>query len=323
MDIEEFGTQSEEQEEKTSELQECYDNCDKYKSEPENGLVGNICQWQVLPNNQFTSSAHTIKMLPPGIYNIYIDSYGKFYFNLKNICSDSFINFEDSQLDNILKDINEFWDIADKFLEYGFMHRRGILLYGPAGSGKSILVKQACAQIIKQEGIVVEATTCKPDYITEAVNIVRKIEPEKNMIVIFEDIDAYIHKFGESEVLSFLDGEDSSNHLLCIATTNYPEKLDKRIVARPRRFDRIIKIGMPTKQMRETYFKIKLNVEGKELQKYVDASEGFSFAAMTELVISTKCFNKDFDESITLLKSILLQRTSSEEYYSEKVGFGK
>ena len=40
--------------------------------------------------------------------------------------------------------------------------------------------------------------------------------------------------------------------------TNYPEKLDKRVKSRPRRFDRVVKINNPNKEMRKKFFEIKL-----------------------------------------------------------------
>jgi len=40
---------------------------------------------------------------------------------------------------------------------------------------------------------------------------------------------------------------------LNIASTNYPEKLDRRIISRPRRFDRILRIDAPDARVREAY----------------------------------------------------------------------
>jgi ATP-dependent 26S proteasome regulatory subunit len=55
--------------------------------------------------------------------------------------------------------------------------------------------------------------------------------------------------------LSVLDGENQVDKVLNIATTNYPEKLDRRLVGRPRRFDRLIYIDMPNHVVRREYFK--------------------------------------------------------------------
>ena len=63
---------------------------------------------------------------------------------------------------------------------------------------------------------------------------------------------------GDSELLQWLDGSHQINKVINIATTNYPERLDRRIVSRPRRFDRIIKIEAPAARIRETYLAKKL-----------------------------------------------------------------
>ena len=51
--------------------------------------------------------------------------------------------------------------------------------------------------------------------------------------------------YAESEYLSLLDGENQIGNVVYVATTNYPEKLDKRFTDRPSRFDVVQKISMP------------------------------------------------------------------------------
>src|SRR5256885_610168 len=82
-----------------------------------------------------------------------------------------------------------------------------------------------------------------------------KLEPARPVICLFEDIDAIIEVHGDSEFFLKLAASPEINTVINIATTNYPERLDRRIVSRPRRFDRIIKIEVPTAPIRETYFK--------------------------------------------------------------------
>ena len=117
-----------------------------------------------------------------------------------------------------------------------------------------------------------------------------------------------------------LDGENQVDRVINIATTNYPEKLDKRIVARPRRFDRVIKIDMPNEKIRKEYFKNKLGINGEDLDYWTEASNGFSFASLSELVISVKCLGNSFEKSIERLKE-LSRKHSSSEFEQASVGF--
>lgn len=284
------------------------------KSRNSKEYSANFCQWQILPNETYCASQKTINQIPPNVYDLVYNN-DFLYFQKKNLMSDDFINFPNSKMDEVLKDINEFWNIEDRFKEYGFVFKRGILLYGPAGSGKTVLLSQVMKYLIDKEGIII-STANSPRTIIQGIKILRSIESKKNVIVVIEDIDAYIRNFGEEAVLSFLDGEDSVNNILVLATTNYPEKLDRRIVARPRRFDRIIKIESPNSEMRKIYFEKKLKIKGKEIEEYVKHTENFSFAMMSELVISTKCFDKNFNETVELLKKLNSNKSTSDEYYS-------
>src|SRR5262249_20123468 len=129
-----------------------------------------------------------------------------------------------------------------------------------------------------------------PGIFSRAMELFRKIEPERPLVCMFEDIDAIIEMHGDSELLQWLDRAHPINKVINIATTNYPERLDRRIVSRPRRFDRIIKIEAPSAPIRETYLAKKLpELQAAELGRWVSLTEGLSFAALAELVISVAC----------------------------------
>jgi SpoVK/Ycf46/Vps4 family AAA+-type ATPase len=131
------------------------------------------------------------------------------------------------------------------------------LLHGPAGSGKTCLVQQIIADIVKSDGLVFQCTN-HPAVFNDGLSQFRKVEPNRPIVCLFEDIDAIVEEHGEDEILTLLDGENQIDKVLNIATTNYPEKLDKRLVARPRRFDRVLEIGMPTAEVRKMYFQKKI-----------------------------------------------------------------
>ncbi len=318
--LKEFGTELEKADRPimASKVEDCI------RTERSKNVIANeFNQWQLLSNNTFTASFPTVESIPSSMYELLQDDMGRLLFKQKNINADEFIFFPDSQLEEILKEIDKFWAIKENFKKYKFTHKRGILLYGKAGVGKSVLLYQAIFNMINQNSGIILNVKCHPSILISALENYKKIEPNKNVIVIIEDLDAYIWSHGEESVLSFLDGENSCENTLTIATTNYPEKLDPRIVSRPRRFDRVIKINLPTDEMRKLYFEKKLNITNGEVEKYVQATKEFTFAAMTELVISTKCFGKEFDESIELCRTLLNNKVSSEEYSDNKMGFGK
>lgn len=277
-----------------------------------------ITQWTLSGPETFISIPPSISKLKGGVYSVGIGS-GKVFYRKKSIKIDDLIKFPDSQSDKIINEISSFWNKGKVFKEYGFLHRRGYLLYGPQGSGKTALVQQIMSEIVNDGGIVFMCD--RPSHLEAALEEFRMIEPSRPVVCLFEDIDATIDKYGEDELLSLLDGESQIDKVLNLATTNYPEKLDKRIVSRPRRFDRIIKIGMPSDVVRRVYFSKKLNIKNNELDLWVKSTDNFSFAACAELVISVKCLDIPFDTAVNILKNLMTSKVSSNDF-NEPLGFG-
>lgn len=276
--------------------------------------------WALVKDSTYLAIAGSKSELDSGVYDSYIDNQSNVYFERKNICIDNLILFSDSISQAIIDEINIFWDRLDIFKKFGFLHRRGYMMYGPAGSGKTATVQLIIANLIQRNGIVLVCQ--RPAHLNRALSVLRKVEPNRNIICLFEDIDSIVDCYGEADLLSVLDGENQVDKVLNIATTNYPEKLDKRLVGRPRRFDRLIYVDMPNENVRREYFKHKLGIEDDELAMWVKESDGFSFAAMTELVISVKCLGNEFVKSVKVLKDLMCNTKSSRDYSNVgKVGF--
>jgi hypothetical protein len=290
---------------------------------PKNGKTGDITalvQWSVCGPNTFKPVSTTFPKLEKGIYNIYASQNHGIVFEKKSICVDDLLRFPDSVSDKILKEITTFWSKGDKFRFHGFLHRRGYLLHGPAGSGKTCLVQQIIADIVNADGLVFQCTN-HPSVFNDGLANYRKVEPTRPVVCLFEDIDAVIDEYGEDEILTLLDGENQIDRVLNIATTNYPEKLDPRLVARPRRFDRVLKIDMPPSNVRALYFEKKLKIKDSELNKWVKNTNGFSFAACAELVISVMCFEMPFKDAVEKLREMMDIKISSSDYNSGPKGF--
>lgn len=284
-----------------------------------------LVQWSVCGPNTYKPVSHTFEKLDKGIYNIYASQNHGIVFERKNICVDDLLRFPDSVSDKILKEITTFWSKGEKFRYHGFLHRRGYLLHGPAGSGKTCLVQQIIADIVNADGLVFQCSN-HPSVFNDGLANYRKVEPNRPVVCLFEDIDAIIDEYGEDEILTLLDGENQIDRVLNLATTNYPEKLDPRLVARPRRFDRVMKIDMPPAKVRSMYFEKKLRIGDKELKKWVDNTTGFSFAACAELVILVMCFEEPFAHAVEKLREMMDIKVSSREYNTKGgtkgVGFG-
>lgn len=267
-------------------------------------------QWMITGPSQYQFCGETVTQLPAGAYTCTLDPYGREIYHFRNLLIDSLINVEGSLPDRILKEINQFWSCGSRFAKYGFLHRRGYLLYGKQGGGKSSLIHQIIQGIIRQGHV---AFFCDyPRAFTQCVEKFREVEPSRPVLCVFEDIDSIIENYGESELLQWLDGNHQINKAVNLATTNYPEKLDPRIHSRPRRFDRILRIESPDTNIRRAYFTEKVkDLTNEELTQWVQLSEGLSFASLAELVISVCCLGNDIHDTATLLRNLEEQKPNS------------
>lgn len=279
-----------------------------------------LTQWTLVGQDCWTAVSSTVKLLPPGVYRVVALQNEKIGFEQQKMQVDELLLFPESSLQHILDEISFFWTRFDIFKFHGFLHRRGYMFHGPPGSGKTCLVQQIMDAIVKQGGMVFICH--KPNMLQAGLAEFRKLEPTRPIVCVFEDIDSIIEDFGDDALLSLLDGENQVDRVLNLATTNYPEKLDKRIVARPRRFDRVLKIDWPSDAVRENYFRNKLKIADAELERWIKATQKMSFAACAELVISVKCLNKDFDETVKLLRALNHQKVNSSQYDTDEAAIG-
>lgn len=210
------------------------------------------------------------------------------------------------------------------FRSLGFLWKRGVLLYGPRGSGKTSTLQLIIKEIVNRGGIAVFVK--EPKLTASGLEMLRRIEPDRPVVVLVEDIDAIQHNYGEADLLSMLDGDLQIDNVVFIATTNYPEKLDKRLVNRPSRFDIVRKIGMPTAEARAIYLAARndrLADNEVEFEKWINETDGFSIAHLKELIVSVEALDADFDETVTRLR-VMMDSTPDSHDDDEKrtIGFG-
>ena len=141
----------------------------------------------------------------------------------------------------------------DYFANYGIPSKRGVLLTGEPGTGKTLICKALMAESSEVTCIIANAYSLEmPEYITELYELAQDLAP---CIVFIEDIDFIAQNrmelgyFGGSTLLSLLsalDGVEEHEEIVTVATTNWLEIIDKAIGERPARFDRVIKLSLPS-----------------------------------------------------------------------------
>lgn len=261
----------------------------------------------------FYGVGETRAALPPGLYRtVEMPHIGPALLK-QRVETDSLLELPDDAGSAIISEFETFWKIADKFRARGFLHKRGFLLWGPPGSGKTSTIQLLIKRLItEQQGVVLFLDV--PGLAAACLQMARKIEPKRPMIAIMEDMDALVRKFGEQEYLALLDGEAQVDNICFLASTNYPEYLDKRFVDRPSRFDTIRYIGMPAAAARRLYLSTKEpSLQGDELDEWVARSDGFSIAHLKEMIIAVKCFDQPLEKVVERLEQMQQRKPTSED----------
>ena len=241
--------------------------------------------------------------IPSGVYEITRDDNGPI-FKLTDFPTDNLMLLPGMPNEFILEQIDKFWDKEAIFKEMGFLHKRGIILYGPAGCGKTSIIRMLSDKIISRNGIVLNLTN--PYHLSEGLEQFRSVEPDRQILLIIEDIDGHMEDSDTASLLlSILDGERQVNKIVYLATTNKPEVLEERIIKRPGRFDVIIGLDSPTTAARKEYLKslVKDKISDEELTELAERTHGFGIAHLRELIAAWQCLGLDKETTLERLRA--------------------
>lgn len=195
---------------------------------------------------------------------------------------------------SIINDARRFLDSRQQYKKLGIAWRRGALFIGPPGNGKTHCVR-ALINELKVPSLYVRSLShsyrTSEELWEEIFERARRLQP---CALVLEDLDSLVTRKNRSYFLNQLDGFEQNHGLFVLATTNYPERIDPAIIDRPSRFDRKYHFGLPSEQDRMDYLRHwhgrlrdESGWDGENLAALVTATDGFSFAYLKELVISS------------------------------------
>ena len=294
-----------------------YSYASSIKREPEKEKI-----W-IRSGVKFSPCEESSPLLPPGQYSISNSNSLGVHLVKRELNLDDLIDIKDKDTTEIIEGLEHFLKSEQVYKDNGFLWKRGVMLWGIPGGGKTSALNLINKYIVSSGGISIYVDD--PVLASAGLDMVRRIQPTTTILVILEDIDSIIYNHGESCVLSLLDGELQIKNVVFIATTNYPEKLDSRLMNRPSRFDIVRQIGIPGEESRRIYLKAKnrrlgdaANIE--ELELWVKKTDGFTIAHIKELILSVECFGKTLEASIDRLISMMDGEISSDDYAVDKIG---
>jgi SpoVK/Ycf46/Vps4 family AAA+-type ATPase len=195
--------------------------------------------------------------------------------------------------EDLFADAQRFFARRDFYEKHRLPWKRGLLLVGPPGNGKTQTIK-SLLQALAQPVVYVKNFSASDTRIEEGIRRVferaRRLAPA---VLVLEDLDCLVPADHRSAFLNEVDGFAQNTGLLTIATTNHPEKLDRSILDRPSRFDRKFHFPLPGEAERARYISkwvaaqvpaMQLSAEGQ--QRLVERTKGFTFAYLKELLLS-------------------------------------
>jgi len=236
------------------------------------------------------------------------------------------------------------------FKRMGINPPRGILLYGPPGSGKTLLAR-AVATESEANFISIKGPEMFSKWVGESEKAIREVFRKARTaapaIIFFDELDAIVPRRGLgyadsgaserviSQLLTEIDGIEALRNVLVIAATNRPDILDPAVM-RPGRFDRLIYVPSPDLDSLKEIFKIHAGSmplsKDVSLDELARKAQGYSGAdieaicreaamnALREDVDATEVSRRDLDEAMERVgPSIAPEDDASYQKFSKRL----
>jgi len=213
-------------------------------------------------------------------------------------------SWDDVILDPAMKsafidDVTGFFDNREIYATYGVPWKRGIILHGLPGNGKTISIKAAINTLYARpdhvSALYVKSFKTNCYTLQHSIrSIFEKARESAPCLLVFEDLDSLVTDEVRSYFLNEVDGLESNDGILMIGSTNHLEKLDPAISKRPSRFDRKYQYRLPGPSERVSYAQYwqKKLLAGKAVEFpeelcdiIAQMTDGFSFAYLKELFV--------------------------------------
>lgn len=263
-------------------------------------------QWSSM-DGRIIPVSNVYPTLAPGYYTLGYSQNLGMYFEVAKVETNKLYRLPNKATDIVLDDISKFWTLEETYKKYHRVFRRNYLLYSAPGTGKTSLISLMCKELIeKYDGVVFYLNNSNDvESFPDAMRRIKKIEPDRKIIAIIEDIDSFLCRSElNTMLLNILDGNIKINGLVTIATTNHIEMMEDRYTNRPSRFDRVVEFPLPNEESRKIFIEktvLPEDLEKINIDEWVKKTEGFTIDHINELILLFFVFGHTEEESFETL----------------------
>lgn len=230
--------------------------------------------------------------------------------------TDSYLDIRESNTNKLIyDDLKIFMKSKNLYEKEHVRHKKGALLYGPPGNGKTREIEKILENAEDFIGIFIPSkfsNLSDLDNFREALN-------GKNVVFVIEELTERLSgRHSIEQLLSFLDGEMSWNNAYVIATTNHPEEIPANIIDRPGRFELVIEFGNPTKSERMKYL-LARDYTPDEATIVADLTEGLSLDYLVQVVTQSRVLGISIKDYIKTSKT---KRDKIAKSFKPSMGIG-
>ena len=110
----------------------CGDECDGDTDR------GKLVQFTTGDGIKFFPAGRTVDLITPGVYEIRVAPQVGLYYEKVPVKTEGLIRFPETNSDRVINEIMDFWNKEDLYRHYCLAYKRGMILWGPPGTGKSL-----------------------------------------------------------------------------------------------------------------------------------------------------------------------------------------